>query len=159
MGTFMFFLYMFIVFFCLLTMFVTIINEAFAAVCDDMSKQSNDYEMFDFIIDRFKHWSGIATLQKRITGQSAENDATNVNHGRVCTEELHWCKQRSRYKQLWVGVIVKYVIKVSNNINHHSIIEQHSEQRDLLYYNHRVPHHCITSTKGPKKTQRLTKVN
>jgi len=38
----MFLLYMLVVFFILLAMFVTIINESFAAVCDDTSKQSND---------------------------------------------------------------------------------------------------------------------
>jgi len=72
MGTFMFFLYMFIVFFCMLTMFLTIINEAFAAVSDDIAKQSNDYEMVQFIIKEFKRWIGRTTK------------ATNTNIINVC---------------------------------------------------------------------------
>jgi hypothetical protein len=83
MGTFMFFLYMFVVFFCLLTMFVAIINEAFAAVCDDMSKQSNDYEIIDFILDRFKQWTGIASLQRRMAGQDQLPQAVNLNNTTV----------------------------------------------------------------------------
>lgn len=83
MGTIMFFLYMFVVFFCLLTMFVTIINEAFAAVCDDISKQSNEYEMIDFIVDRFKSWTGIATIQRRILGKKTGPD-DSINNTRVC---------------------------------------------------------------------------
>ena len=62
LGTFMFFIYMVVVFFILLTMFVTIINEAFAAVRDDIHKQSNEHEMVEFVIGRFKQWTGINSL-------------------------------------------------------------------------------------------------
>lgn len=62
LGTFMFFIYMIVVFFILLTMFVTIINEAFAAVRDDIRKQSNEHEMVDFLVERFRQWTGIDTL-------------------------------------------------------------------------------------------------
>jgi len=62
----MFLLYMLVVFFVLLSMFITIVTEAFAAVCDDASKQSNDYEMVDFMIDRFKRWTGLSGVVKML---------------------------------------------------------------------------------------------
>jgi len=67
----MFFLYMIVVFFILLTMFVTIIIEAFSAVRDDISKQSNEHEMVDFIIMKFKQWTGINQLMAAIKKQRA----------------------------------------------------------------------------------------
>jgi len=85
MGTLMFFLYLFIVFFCLLTMFVTIINEAFAAVSDDIAKQSNDFEMVDFIVDQFKRWIGKATLQRRMGVNKAQTKTTSVDNLMVCS--------------------------------------------------------------------------
>ncbi|ESN95042.1 hypothetical protein HELRODRAFT_87363 [Helobdella robusta] len=58
LGTLMFFLYMIIVFFILLTMFVGIILDGFAAVRDDINKQSNEHEMVDFIVGRLRQWTG-----------------------------------------------------------------------------------------------------
>lgn len=65
LGTLMFFLYMVIVFFILLTMFVGIITEAFSAVNDDIKKQSNDYEMVDFIVEKIKDWTGLSRYFKK----------------------------------------------------------------------------------------------
>jgi len=58
----------------LLTMFVTIINEAFAAVCDDTSKQSNEYEMVDFMIARFKRWTGLSGVMRKLGKESSDDD-------------------------------------------------------------------------------------
>jgi len=74
----MFLLYMLVFFFVLLAMFVTIINEAFAAVCDDISKQSNEYEMVDFMIARFKHWTGMSGLMRKL-GQGNGDDELNAS--------------------------------------------------------------------------------
>lgn len=77
-GTLMFLLYMVVVFFILLAMFVTIITEAFAAVCDDASKQSNEYEMVDFMIDRFKHWTGLSGLLNKFDQGNGELNGEKV---------------------------------------------------------------------------------
>jgi len=77
LGTVMFLLYMFVFFFILLAMFVTIVSEAFAAVCDDISKQSNDYEMVEFMIGRFKHWTGLSGLLKKFGKENLGDDELN----------------------------------------------------------------------------------
>jgi len=64
---------MVVVFFMLLSMFITIINEAFAAVCDDVSKQSNEYEMVDFMISRFKHWTGLSGVMRKLGKESSDD--------------------------------------------------------------------------------------
>ena len=53
-GPFMFFLYVCSVTFIMLNMFVSILNESFAAVQENLSLQSNDYEIVDFMIYKFK---------------------------------------------------------------------------------------------------------
>ena len=57
-GPFMFFLYVCAVTFIMLNMFVSIPNESFAAVQENLSLQSNDYEIVDFIIYKFKFLIG-----------------------------------------------------------------------------------------------------
>ncbi|XP_025099956.1 uncharacterized protein LOC112567446 isoform X4 [Pomacea canaliculata] len=47
--------------FILANMFVTILEETFGAVRDDIQKQSNDYEIVDFMLSRFKQWTGLAS--------------------------------------------------------------------------------------------------
>merc|ERR1712008_213126 len=59
-------------------MFVSILNETFTTVRADMNKQGNDYEIVDFMMVRFKKWTGI--------GGSAEpspnpNDPLNAPSG------------------------------------------------------------------------------
>ena len=43
-------------------MFLTILNESFAAVRADIAKQSNEHEMVEFIIQRFRQWTGLNSL-------------------------------------------------------------------------------------------------
>lgn len=45
--------------FILINMFLSILNETFATVREDLDKQSNDYEIVDFMVGRFKTWTGI----------------------------------------------------------------------------------------------------
>lgn len=52
------FLYIFFVFFVLLNMFVTILSETFSAVRQDVTQQSNDYEILEFMWSRFWEWVG-----------------------------------------------------------------------------------------------------
>ena len=95
---------MLVVFFILLSMFVTIINEAFAAVCDDTSKQSNEYEMVDFMIARFKHWTGLSHLMQKLgKGDSGDDDLSSskvlsniiVSYA-LCIQQLVFCLQNEK---------------------------------------------------------------
>ena len=61
MGPVFFFLYVVSITFVMMNMFLSILNEAFTSVRSDESKQSNDYEMVDFIIDRLKTMIGMET--------------------------------------------------------------------------------------------------
>ena len=54
LGILFFFLYVFIVFIGLMGMFLTIIADAFTAVKEDTALRSNDYEIVDFILGKFK---------------------------------------------------------------------------------------------------------
>ena len=55
------FLFMFtlMVTFVLVNFFITIIIEAFVIVKYDVSKQSNDYEIVDYMIGKFKDLTGL----------------------------------------------------------------------------------------------------
>ncbi|XP_022109894.1 polycystic kidney disease protein 1-like 2 [Acanthaster planci] len=59
LGPFFFFSFMMSMSYILINMFLTIINEAFKIVNADISKQSNEYEMVDFMIRRLKLWTGL----------------------------------------------------------------------------------------------------
>ncbi|ESO89018.1 hypothetical protein LOTGIDRAFT_228960 [Lottia gigantea] len=45
--------------FILVNMFLSILNETFGAVREDINKVNNDYEIVDFMVGRFKRWTGI----------------------------------------------------------------------------------------------------
>lgn len=59
LGPIYFFLFFTFVMFVLMNMFVTILNEAFTMVHQDVSKQTNEYEIVEFIWQRFKAWMGM----------------------------------------------------------------------------------------------------
>jgi len=40
--------------------------QAFSAVRQDIAKQSNEHEMIDFIVDKFKSWTGIGQLMAAV---------------------------------------------------------------------------------------------
>jgi polycystin 1L2 len=64
LGPLFFFIYIVIVFCILVNMFVIILNKSFAQVRADISKQSNEYEIVNFMVDSFLKWSGLgSTLQ------------------------------------------------------------------------------------------------
>ena len=57
-GPFLFFIYICSITFIMLNMFVSILNESFATVQDDLALQSNDYEIVDFMIHKIKVFFG-----------------------------------------------------------------------------------------------------
>ena len=63
-GPLFFFAFMFLVSMVLVNMFLSIIIDSFVVVKHDNDKQSNEYEIVDFIIERFKLWSGIGHTRK-----------------------------------------------------------------------------------------------
>jgi polycystin 1L2 len=62
LGPLVFFTYVVTVYYILINMFLTILNEAFASVRADISLQSDEYEMVSFILKRFKQWSGLQSI-------------------------------------------------------------------------------------------------
>ena len=59
LGPILFFTFVIVMMFALLNMFLSIINDTFAQVKEDASKQSNDYEMVDFMMTRFETLTGL----------------------------------------------------------------------------------------------------
>ncbi|XP_041364430.1 uncharacterized protein LOC121379844 [Gigantopelta aegis] len=53
--------------FILVNMFMSILNETFTAVRSDISKRNNDYEIVNFMIGRFKKWTGIGSTAPTMT--------------------------------------------------------------------------------------------
>lgn len=58
LGPIFFYTYTLTMLFALLNIFISIINDAFAEVCSDVEKQSNDYEILDFMVHRLKEVFG-----------------------------------------------------------------------------------------------------
>ncbi|XP_071796592.1 uncharacterized protein [Asterias amurensis] len=72
LGPFFFFCFTGYVCFVMINVFLTIIIGAFHTVKGDIDKQSNDYEMVDFILNRFTSWTGIG-------GKKVEEDLPNLD--------------------------------------------------------------------------------
>ena len=55
----------------------------------DLSKQSNDYEIVDFMVDRFKRVTGLGTRKKKTTAAPtvhlSEFDPVDYIEGATCT--------------------------------------------------------------------------
>lgn len=64
LGPVFFFGFMFMMSFVLINMFLSIVVDSFRVVKHDNDKQSNEYEIVDFIIERFKLWSGIGKTRR-----------------------------------------------------------------------------------------------
>ncbi|OWF53241.1 Location of vulva defective 1 [Mizuhopecten yessoensis] len=58
------FLYVVAITFIVVNMFLSILNETFSAVRADLDKQNNDYEIVQFMLGRFKLWTGIGKVDK-----------------------------------------------------------------------------------------------
>lgn len=83
-GPLFFFGFMFMMSFVLINMFLSIVVDSFRVVKHDNDKQSNEYEIVDFIIERFKLWSGIGKTRRpqsrgRVLWDTAANRVKVVN--------------------------------------------------------------------------------
>ncbi|XP_033630305.1 uncharacterized protein LOC117292387 [Asterias rubens] len=74
LGPIFFFLFMGSMTYILINMFLTIVNEAFKVVNNDISKQSNEFEMVDFMMKRLKLWTGIGKAPTTGNGKNQEGD-------------------------------------------------------------------------------------
>ncbi|XP_012934947.1 polycystic kidney disease protein 1-like 2 [Aplysia californica] len=64
-------LYVVSVTFIIVNMFISILNDTFTTVRNDLTKQNNEYEILEFMMSRFKKWTGLgvtpSTLNPRTT--------------------------------------------------------------------------------------------
>ena len=58
LGPAFFFSYVLVMFFVLMNVFISILSDAFNEVSNDISKQSNEHEIFDFMLNSFKRTVG-----------------------------------------------------------------------------------------------------
>lgn len=49
-------------YYILINMFLTILNEAFAKVRSEVEEQSNEHELVEFMVQRFKQWIGLGAI-------------------------------------------------------------------------------------------------
>ncbi|CAF0742236.1 unnamed protein product [Didymodactylos carnosus] len=69
----------FVVFICM-NMFISIINDYFKQVRSDIAKQSNEYEMMTFMINKFKKWTGIGRPNEMAQLHLNPFDGTRVHY-------------------------------------------------------------------------------
>ena len=75
LGPLLFFFFMGSITFILINMLLTIINEAFQVVKHDIAMQSNDYEMVDFMMARFKAFIGLQQAAETLNPKDHEKEA------------------------------------------------------------------------------------
>lgn len=76
-GPIFFFSYIIMVNWILLNMFLSIINDSYEVVSNNLTARDNDYEIVDFVMDQFKAWVGFGKtrkdeIQQNIRWQSAK---------------------------------------------------------------------------------------
>lgn len=113
LGPVYFFCFMFLVSMVLINLFLSIIIDSYHEVKRDLEKQNNEYEIVDFIIERFKMWSGIGKAEKPV-----------FKHRHV-----RWDVVESKVKSLnaLTGGRVDHVSKLESRI------EKLIERTDLLF--------------------------
>ncbi|KAK3091662.1 hypothetical protein FSP39_021645 [Pinctada imbricata] len=77
-GPIFFFAFFFTIMFILLNIFVTILNESISTVKDDVSKQTNEYELVAFIWQKLKDWSGL-DLDRIVQDVKRKYDIGKIN--------------------------------------------------------------------------------
>ncbi|WAQ97034.1 PK1L2-like protein, partial [Mya arenaria] len=70
----MLFLFVVSVTFIVVNMLLSILNDTFSAVRKDKMKQKNDYEIVDFMLGRFKMWTGIGQASTTVSAAELEKE-------------------------------------------------------------------------------------
>ena len=119
-GPVFFFSFMVVVSMVLVNMFLSIVIDSFHRVKHDIDKQSNEYEIVDFIIERFKLWTGIGHVRrpppKRVFWDTAQSKVHAI--------------QAFTTKRISLGNQGMYFDNVSDLENR---VEKLIERTDLLY--------------------------
>ena len=104
-GPVFFFTYVLIMVFALMNMFVTIINETFSAIKENLAKQSNEHELLEFIWDRFQAWSGIhvSSWLSKIGTDKERGKNTAIEYHVVLLEDI---TDMNQYFLLWLGHVL-----------------------------------------------------
>ncbi|XP_061175461.1 uncharacterized protein LOC133184410 [Saccostrea echinata] len=66
MTPFFIFAYVVTITFIVVNMLLSILNETFGAVRSDIAKQNNEYEIVDFMMNRFKLWTGLGMADRGV---------------------------------------------------------------------------------------------
>ncbi|KAK7111823.1 hypothetical protein V1264_011390 [Littorina saxatilis] len=86
------FLFVLSVTFIIVNMFVSILNETFSAVRDDINKQSNDYEIVSFMIGRFRRFTGLGGQPTTLTPEEQRNQEQEKRYaegrGNSCVDDF-----------------------------------------------------------------------
>nr|XP_002732126.1 PREDICTED: polycystic kidney disease protein 1-like 2-like [Saccoglossus kowalevskii] len=78
LGPVLFFFFVLTITFILINMFLTILNESFGDVMRDLAKQSNEFEMVDFMLNRFKLWTGVGMPKPKPQSPLVPNNKVNT---------------------------------------------------------------------------------
>ncbi|XP_059156486.1 polycystin-1-like protein 2 [Physella acuta] len=81
-------LYVIVVSFIIVNIFVSILNETFSAVREDVSKQGNEFEIVDFMLQRFKKWTGIGGSADQSEASPEQNGETNETKGEKSRDHI-----------------------------------------------------------------------
>ena len=92
LGRLFFFSFMVFGTFILMNMFLTIVMDVFAEVKDSAMEQANEHEIVDFMIGRFKKWSGVGA--KKVSNEADKKELKEVD-----PKELRAFKKRNKRKR------------------------------------------------------------
>lgn len=90
LGRIFFFSFMVLGSFIIMNMFLTIVMDVFAEVKESVMEEENEHEIVDFIIGRFKKWSGIGT--KKISNELGKKELKEID-----PKTLMMLKKRKRH--------------------------------------------------------------
>ncbi|GAB1597495.1 polycystic kidney disease protein 1-like 2 [Argonauta hians] len=112
-----FFLFNITISYVLVNMFISILNEAFASVKEDIKKQNNEHEIVNFMVGRFKLWTGIGMP------------------GTVYPEELNGKKSKSGILDSLDGQIEQFPDKVDQLLNTISHVYMENDTLEAFFNN------------------------
>jgi polycystin 2 len=128
LGPAYFVLYVFFVFFILLNMFLAIINDAYAEVKADMSRQKSEFEMIDFFKKRAEKLFEKIRL-KREKSATSQDSSTNMAHCQP-TDYEQWRSERLRegYTEAQIGsVLARYDVDGNRSVGRAELRKMHAD--------------------------------
>ncbi|XP_067670971.1 polycystin-1-like protein 2 [Haliotis asinina] len=105
--------------FILVNMFLSILNDTFGTVRVDIKKKNNDYEIVDFMVNRFKKWVGIYT-------PPTSSSSTSISRGTTFQK----CHEVEEFPNR-IDRLLKSINNVYLHDNLDAIIESNGEPRKM----------------------------